>query len=417
MTTTPLHDPDTADSPQDRSGGTALLEGIRVIEFASVIMAPLATRYLGDLGADVIKIEPPGGDMTRAMGGGRHRGMSGATLNLNRNKRSVMVDAKAAHGREAILALAATADAFVTNVRPEAIERLGLTYDDLRQVNPRLVYARGQGFRSDSALGNRPAYDDIVQAATGLVALNQQVSGTPYFVPTVLADKVCGMQIAQSVLAALIYRDRTGHGQLVEVPMADTMLAFNLVEHLGAATLDEHAAYGYRRALSTTRKAQRTADGWMCILPYNDRNWHDFFTFVGRTDLIDDPRFATMSTRADNADDLYALVAELTPARTSAQWQQFCDDVSIPAGPVLSLQDAAESDYAEAGGLVVSAQHPTEGTYKQVADPVRYSANPTPHIRPCPQVGEHTAEVFAEIGYPIASDTASANRIGDGGRR
>ncbi|OZD04961.1 CoA transferase [Rhodococcus sp. 06-235-1A] len=378
---------------------TGLLEGIRVVEFASVIMAPYAGQQLGDLGADVIKVEPPGGDMTRSMGSARHTGMAGATLNLNRNKRSVVVDAKATGGREAMLALVATADVFITNVRPDAIGRLGLTYDDLRAVNPRLIYARGQGFRSDSKYGNHAAYDDIVQAASGLVALNEQVTGQPYFVPTVLVDKICGMQIVSSVLAALVFRDRTGVGQNIEIPMADTMLAFNLVEHLAAATLDPEAPYGYRRALSSSRRAQRTADGSMCILPYNDRNWRDFFTFVGRTDLVDDPRFTSMSRRAENADDLYRLVSELTPSRTSAEWQEFCDHASIPAAPVLDLKSASESNYAVAGGLVVDAEHPTEGTYRQVAVPVRYSAYPEPTIRPCPTIGEHTDEVFAEIGY------------------
>ena len=381
------------------SPGAGLLAGLRVIEFASVIMAPYAAQQLGDLGADVIKVEPPGGDMTRAMGRARHPGMSGGTLNLNRNKRSVVIDAKAPHGRDAILALVATADVFITNVRPQAIARLGLTYDELHAVNPRLIYARGQGFRSDTEYGNHAAYDDIVQAASGLVELNQQVTGEPYFVPTVLADKICGMQIAQSVLAAVVHRERTGAGQSIEVPMVDTMLAFNLVEHLAAATLDPEAPFGYRRALSRSRKAQRTADGWLCILPYDDRNWRDFFTFVDRPDLIADPRFSSMSQRADHADELYRLVAELTPSRTSAQWQEFCDDASIPAAPVLDLKAASETDYAVAGGLVVDAEHPTEGTYRQIGVPVRYSAYPHPTIRPCPSVGQHTDEIFDEIGF------------------
>ncbi|GAA1456999.1 CaiB/BaiF CoA transferase family protein [Williamsia maris] len=406
---------DPVPQPDSRAGG--LLAGIRVIEFASVIMAPYATRQLGDLGADVIKIEPPGGDMTRSMGETRHPGMSGATLNLNRNKRSVVIDAKAPHGREAIEALVATADVFITNVRPQAMERLGLTAEALRAINPRLIYARGQGFRSDSPLRDRAAYDDIIQAASGLVSLNHQVSGEPYFVPTVLADKICGMQIAQSVLAALVYRDRTGEGQDIEVPMVDTMLAFNLVEHLAAATLDPEAPFGYRRALSTTRKAQRTADGWMCILPYNDRNWRDFFTFVDRADLIDDARFRSMATRADNADDLYRLVAELTPARTSAQWQEFCDRVSIPAAPVLDLKAATETDYAVTGGLVVDAEHPTEGTYRLVADPIRYSVDPNPSMRHCPSIGEHTDEVLAEIGCSTFLSTTETTTDLNGAHR
>lgn len=204
---------------------------------------------------------------------------------------------------------------FITNIRPQALRRLGLGPEDVAAVNSRLVHLNAQGFRSDSELGGHAAYGDIVQAASGLVWLNEQVSGVPYFVPTVVADKICGLVIVQSVLAALHHRDRTGQGQHIEVPMADTMLAFNLVEHLAAATLDPpQGPMGYSRALSSRRKAATTADGRMCILPYSDRNWRDFFTFVGRPELADDPRFGSLAERARNADELYALMEEFSPA-------------------------------------------------------------------------------------------------------
>jgi crotonobetainyl-CoA:carnitine CoA-transferase CaiB-like acyl-CoA transferase len=376
------------------------LNGVRVVELASVIMAPYAAQQLGDLGADVIKVEPPTGDMTRHYPPTRSPGMGAAALNLNRNKRSVAIDLKAPGGRDALLALLATADVFITNIRPQALQRLGLGHEDVAAVNSGLVHLNAHGFRSDSELGGHAAYDDIVQAASGLVWLNEQVSGVPYFVPTVVADKICGLVIVQSVLAALHHRDRTGQGQHVEVPMADTMLAFNLVEHLAAATLDPpQGPMGYSRALSSRRKAARTADGWMCILPYNDRNWRDFFTFVGRPELADDPRFGSLADRARNADELYALMEEFSPRHTSAAWQEFCDSAGIPAAPVLSLDEAAASDYATEGGLLRTAEHPTDGTYRLIGHPVRFLATPAGLYRHCPRIGEHTEEVFAEIGH------------------
>lgn len=301
-------------SHQQETSGVGPLSGVRVVELASVIMAPYAAQQLGDLGADVIKVEPPTGDMTRHFPPTRNPGMGAAALNLNRNKRSVAIDLKAPGGREALLALIASADVFLTNVRPQALARLGLGHEEVAAVNSGLVYLNAQGFRSDSRLGSHAAYDDIVQAASGLVWLNEQVSGVPYFVPTVIADKICGLVIVQSVLAALHHRDRTGQGQHVEVPMADTMLTFNLVEHLAAATLDPpEGPMGYSRALSSQRKASRTADGWMCILPFSDRNWCDFFAFVGRPELADDPRFTSLGERTRNADDLHALMDECSP--------------------------------------------------------------------------------------------------------
>ncbi|QKW10184.1 CoA transferase [Streptomyces sp. NA04227] len=398
----PQHHRNDAAGDENANGGP--LAGLRVVELATVIMGPYAAAQLGDLGADVIKIEAPGGDPTRHFEPRRHEGMAGATLNLNRNKRSVRLDLKTPAGRDALLALLGTADAFITNVRPQALQRLGLRYEDVAPVNPGLVYANAQGFRSDSPQGDNAAYDDILQAASGLVSLNEQVSGGAYYVPTLLADKVCGLVIVQSVLAALRHRDRTGAGQHVEVPMADTMIAFNLVEHLAGASLDpvQEPGYGYTRVLSKERKACPTADGWMCVLPYNDRNWRDFFTHAGRPDLAADPRFTTMPQRVAHADELYAYVREVTPKFTNAQWQDFCDRVSIPAHPVHSLQEAAESSYAQEGGLLQTVEHPSEGAYRYIAPPVRYSRTPGRLWRHCPHVGEHTEEVLTEVGFDPA---------------
>ncbi|MCX3058333.1 CaiB/BaiF CoA transferase family protein [Streptomyces beihaiensis] len=376
-----------------------MLTGVRVVELGSVIMVPYAAQQLGDLGADVIKVEPPAGDMTRSYPPLRHTGMGGAALNLNRNKRSVALDLKAPHGRDALLALLRTADVFLTNIRPQALVRLRLTPEELAAVNPELIQVNAQGFRSDSELGTLAAYDDIIQAVSGLVWLNQQASGEPHFVPTLLVDKICGLQITQSVLAALHHRANGGGGQHIEVPMADVMMAFNLVEHLGQAVLEPDGPFGAPRSMSRARRAQRTADGWMCILPHSDRNWRDFTTFAGRPDLAEDPRFATRALRAANADELYPVLDELARRHTTTSWQEFCHRVSIPAAPVHSIASAAATDYAREGGVLTEAVHPTEGPYRSIGRPVRYSADPEPPLRPCPAVGEHTEQVLREAGF------------------
>ncbi|MFZ4239035.1 CaiB/BaiF CoA transferase family protein [Streptomyces murinus] len=377
-----------------------ILSGVRVVELGSVIMVPYAAQQLGDLGADIIKVEPPGGDMTRHYPPARHPGMGGAGLNLNRNKRSARIDLKAPNGRDALLALVRTADVFLTNVRPQALDRLRLGYEELRTVNPGLVYVNAQGFRTDSALGTRAAYDDIIQAVSGLVWLNERASGEPRFVPSLIADKVCGLHISQSVLAALLHREHGGGGQHIEVPMADTMLAFNLVEHLAGAVME--GEFGAPRSLSRTRRAQRTADGWMCVLPHSDRNWRDFCAFAGRPELAADPRFADRALRARNADEMYSVLDEMTVTHTRAEWQEFCDGVGIPASPVHSLESAVATAYAREGGLLAEAEHPTEGRYRSIARPVRYSADPVPTVRPCPALGQHTDEVLREAGFDPA---------------
>ena len=397
------------------------LAGVRVVELATVIMGPYAGQQLGDLGADVIKVESPEGDSTRSFEPKRNPGMGGPTLNLNRNKRSITLDLKTARDHHTLLSLLESADIFFTNVRPSALERLGLDPHTITRTYPQLVYVQAQGFRSDSEFRDNAAYDDIIQAASGLVSLNEQVSGQPYYTPTVIADKVCGLMIVQSALAALHHRNQTGIGQHVEVPMTDTMIAFNLVEHLAAASLvpakdategsrhptdsagvrvaDAVASdgYGYRRVLSRERRACRTADGWMCILPYNDRNWRDFFEFAGDADGASDPRFTTMTTRTEHADELYSRMHSLTEQFTSAQWQRMCDSRSIPAHPILGLAESAESEYARDGKLVTVVEHPSEGAYRAIAHPVRFSLTPTSIRRHCPTNGQDGSEIRAEL--------------------
>jgi len=367
------------------------LEGIRVLDMTSVIMGPLATQTLGDLGAEIIWVEPVEGDITRVMVAGAHPELSGVAMNLHRNKRSVCLDLKAPGGRDAVLAVAATCDVVVTNLRPRPLARLGLTYDDVRAVRPDVLFCQGVGYPSDSVDADAPAYDDIIQSASGLADAFRLAQGEPNLVPSVLADKVCGLVMAQAVLAALVHRLRTGEGQRLEVPMIDVMRAFVLVEHIGAAaTVPASGPVGHRRILTPHRRPQRTQDGWVNVLPYDAAHWVAIFVEGGREDLRDDPRIHDRALRFQESGFLYATLAEVLVTRPTAAWLAFCAEHGIPATALGSIDDIV-------AGLPV-AEHPLVGGYRYVPPPVRYGRSPTGLRRPAPRIGEHGREVLAECG-------------------
>ncbi len=387
------------------------LSGIRVLDLTTVIMGPYGTRILGDMGADVIKIESPEGDSFRAYGPARHEGMGGSILNLHRNKRSVGLDLKDAQGSAALRMLIATADVLVHNLRPKAAARLGLEWSAVAAINPRIVLCAARGFSEAGPYGDKAAYDDLMQAGSGFAALNQEVYGEPRYAPTAWCDKIAGQAIVNAVLAALLYRERGGTGQQVEVPMFETAIDFMLAEHFGAGAFEPPMGPpGFARQLSPRRKPYRTLDGWACILPYSDRNWQDFFAFIGHSGA-DDPRYATMPLRVQNVDSLYALLEEHAQRHTTAQWMAFCDGVSIPCMPVLRLDQLKDDPHVVAVGLMETAEHPTEGRYRQVRSPMRFSVTPYELRHHAPRVGEHTREVLLEAGLgeqEVAALVASA---------
>jgi crotonobetainyl-CoA:carnitine CoA-transferase CaiB-like acyl-CoA transferase len=379
------------------------LGGIRILDLTSVIMGPFATHILADLGADVIKIESPEGDSLRDYRPRRHAGMSGNILNLHRNKRGIVLDLKRAPCRTALDRLIATADVFIHNLRPKTIGRLGYGYDRVRGLKPGIIYCAAHGFGAAGPYADKAAYDDLIQAGSGIAALCAAVAGEPAYVPTVLCDKLAGQAVASAILAALLQRARGGGGQAIEVPMLETTIEFNLAEHmLGFAFEPPLGRTGFPRVLSKRRKPYRTADGYACILPYSDRNWLDFYGFTGRTEFAKDPRFGTLAERVQHIDVLYDMVAEEAPKRTTDQWVTFCDRVSIPCMPVLTLDELPEDPHIKAVGLFGVAEHPSEGLYRTVGRPVSYSAAPFRIRRHAPRLGEHTAEVLAETGYSAA---------------
>ena len=390
--------------PEQKGGPLA---GVRVLDLTTVIMGPFASHILADLGADVIKIESPDGDLLRRYRPARSPGMSGVFLNLHRNKRSVVLDLKRASHCDALARLIAGADVFLHNIRPQAIARLGFDAARVRALKPDIIYCGAYGFSAQGPYGEKAAYDDLIQAGSGISALFAEIDGVPRYVPTVVCDKLAGQAIAYSILAALFARARGGGGQTIEVPMFETTIEFNLIEHItGAAFIPPLGKAGFGRLLNARRKPYRTADGYACILPYTDRNWRDFYDFTGRVEFKSDPRFSELAERVQNIDALYAVIEEEAPRHSTAEWVAFCDGVSIPCMPVLRLDDLPADPHVTAVGLFGAAEHPSEGRYRSVRRPVSFADDPFTIRHHAPRLGEHTAEILEEAGLEAAAIAA-----------
>lgn len=403
----PTEQPVPADPvPPSPARPRGALDGVRVLDLTSVIMGPLATQVLGDLGADVISIEAASGDTNRIMGPGPLPGMSGTSLNLLRNKRNVCLDLKHPDALTAVLRLLATCDVFVTNLRPGPLERLGLGYEAVRAVRPDIVMCRAHGWPhtpGGGADGDKPAYDDVIQAVSGIAHTFQLRDGVPAMAPTLVADKVAGMAISQALLAALFHRERTGEGQFVEVAMVEALRSFVLVEHACAATTEPPLGpAGYPRITTPDRRPFATTDGWIAVLPYSTDNYRDIFREGGRSDLHDDPRITSARRRMAHAGELYAIVAQIVATRSTAFWVEFCEVHDIPAGAVRTVDElVAELPLYE---------HPLGGAYHHIPPAWRFAATPATVRRWAPMLGAHTREVLREVGYDDAAiDAMAAN--------
>ncbi|MFN0030449.1 MAG: CaiB/BaiF CoA transferase family protein [Acidimicrobiales bacterium] len=393
--------------------GPGAFDGIRVVDLTSVLMGPLACRVLADHGADVIRVEAVGGEAFLSTPPTRHPSMNWFALNVHRNKRSVALDLKDPDGAAAVADLIATADVVVSNMRQQALQRLGLDAATLRTRHPRLIHCVANGFGSSGPYAGRPAYDDVIQAASGYSDLIGRVHGRPGFSPAVMADKVCALHVVTALMAALFHRERFGEGQTIEVPMFETMVAFNLADQHGGAIFEPPMGdVGYVRSLSKYRRPYRCADGWACLMPYTDANWAAFFGFVGHAELTVDPRFARHPDRIANSAELYAFVEDQAPLHTVSEWLAFCEANSIPASDVMNLADAHRDPHLAAVDLLPIVDHPTEGQYRAVRDAASFDTLSTALRRHAPRWGQHTAEVLADIGWETSRIDALLARSG-----
>jgi crotonobetainyl-CoA:carnitine CoA-transferase CaiB-like acyl-CoA transferase len=374
-----------------------LLKGVRIVDLSTIVLGPYATQLLGDFGADVIKVEAPAGDLFRAARPGRPGGDGAGFLNVNRNKRSIMLDLARDADRQALLRLAATADVFVHNMRPRAIARLGFDYDAVRAVRPDIVYCAARGFGA-GLQGDEPAYDDIVQAASGLAWLNAGPDGAPRYVPSILADKVAGLHLALAIAAGIASRERSGKGVFIETPMYEAMVSFLLPEHLGGESFDPPIGpMGYDRMTSPDRRPFRTADGYLTIMPYTLAHWQRYLRMTGNEALADDPRVVEPEQRSHHVDMLYGIIAAQSPGRTNAEWIALLRAADIPHAAVNRMEDLLDDPHLASAKMFGWLDHPHEGRIRSMRSPFAVHGRHETPDRPAPALGADTSAILAEI--------------------
>jgi len=375
------------------------LAGVRVLDLTTIIYGPYATQMLGDFGADVIKVEAPGGDAMRKMGPRKSPDMAAVYLGVNRNKRSIVLDLKRPTAQEALWRLVDTADVFVHNIRPQKILKLGFDPDAVMARKPDIIYAGLYGYRDGGPYAGQPAYDDVIQGQAGLAGIFLARDGAPTLIPTVAADKISGLLASNGMLAALFQRAQSGKGVYLETAMFEGVASFTLAEHqFGAIFSPPMTPPGYPRVLSPHRRPQPTADGFICLLAYTDGQWERFWALVDRPEMTQDPRFITIGDRLDHVDALYAESGAELIKKNSAEWLDLLRQAEIPCGPVNTLEELQTDPHLTATGFFRDFEHPTEGAMRLPDTAFRYNREALPVRRGQPLLGEHTAEVLAEAG-------------------
>jgi crotonobetainyl-CoA:carnitine CoA-transferase CaiB-like acyl-CoA transferase len=380
-----------------------LLKGARIIDLTTTYLGPYATQWLGDMGADVIKVEPLSGDVGRSPLPSRSPDMGAGFINSNRNKRSIAIDLKHPRGLEIVLRLVKNADALVHNMRPKAAQKLGLGYDDVKALNPGLVYCFSPGFGQDGPYADEPAYDDIIQAMCGLASLNADASGAPRFLPSIVADKVVGLHLAFATATGLAHRFKTGEGAMIEVPMFESMVAFLLVEHLAGRSFSPPLGEaGYERLLAPNRRPYRTRDGYVAIMPYTTLQWTRFLECIGRDDLLAQDWIKDPVKRSANVNALYGVIADAAPQKTTAEWFALMDERDIPCGRVNHLGDLFAEPHLSAVGLFEAVVHPTEGEMRTIRSPFQVAGVAQHPNRPAPSLGSGGEVILQEAGFSPA---------------
>lgn len=376
----------------ERSGPLA---GIRVVDLTAMVMGPYCTQIMADMGADVIKVEPPAGDNTRQISVGPEPGMSGVFVNVNRGKRSIVLDLREQEGQEILRRLVAEADVFIHSMRAAAIDRLGFGYDAVAQLNPNIVYTNCYGYGRGGPDSGATAYDDTIQAEAGLVATQESLTGEAGYVSTIIADKVGGLTALYATVMALFHRERTGEGQEVETAMFETMAAFMLVEHANGALFDPPLSNaGYPRAVTPNRRPYRTKDGRISALVYNDKQWHAFVGAVRPAWAGEE--FDTLAQRASRIDEVYARLAETFLERTTEEWLELLRAHDIPAAPVRTLDELFDNAHLREVGFFQNVETP-HGPVRFPGPPTWFSRTPGRVAGPAPRLGAHTAEIVREV--------------------
>jgi crotonobetainyl-CoA:carnitine CoA-transferase CaiB-like acyl-CoA transferase len=372
---------------------------VRVVDLTAMVMGPYCTQIMADMGADVIKVEPPQGDNTRYISVGPAPGMSGVFVNINRGKRSIVLDLQTDAGTRALRALIETADVFIHSMRAKAIDKLGFDYGNVAAINPAIVYTNCYGYGRRGPDHDRPAYDDTIQAECGLPAVQEQLTGQADYVGTIMADKVAGLTALYATMMALFHRERTGDGQEVEVAMFETMASFVLVEHANGALFDPPLGPAvYPRTVAPNRRPYRTSDGYIAALIYNDKHWNAFMKAVQPPWASD--RYSTLELRTPEIDTIYGLVAETMKERSTADWLALLRELEIPAAPLNTPGALFDDPHLNAVGMFETVETP-HGSVRFPGVPTWFSRTPGRVAGPAPELGEHTTAVLGELGVAV----------------
>lgn len=380
-----------------------LLEGIKVVDFTSVVLGPYATQFLGDFGAQVTKVEPLEGDGFRAVRPGPSADIGAGFANFNRNKRSIALDLKHPAGQDVLAQLVKEADVVVHNMRGMSALALGISYAQMKQIKPDIVHCWSPGFASHGPDANSPAYDDIIQARSGIAALNADADDAPQFFRSIVCDKVVGLHLALAIAAALVHRLRTGEGQSIEVPMLETMTSFMMAEHLAGHTMvPSQGKMGYQRLMSANRRPFKTADGYMAIMPYSTKQWVRFLTLVEESELAAAGWIRDGAARSHRIDELYELIARIAPNRTNEQWQEALARNDVPYAVVNSMQEVFADEQLEASGILRTMEDAELGSLRYLQPAFFSDDAQSIEPRRAPHLGEHGREVLAELGLGSA---------------